>query len=183
MMQIDSHLSNYCSTRYWKICGVNIVYYPPANGKKIGEWRSTLNEWLHKFQDVGLIDGLDKIVIGKNKVNRTATGIWYKDGRIRLENDPTVKRDKMVSNTVKGVLIHELAHHAHLYENDQSYENIKTEYRKKKVIEDVSKYASENMRESVAEIITGIVLGIDYPDWVHEYYVLCGGPMEVYDIG
>jgi len=183
---LDSGLENYHKPRYWEICGVKVQFKPVPGGVGQRKWKRTLDEWLPRYDEVGWLDGLHKIIIGPEAAHskaRRGVGRYDHDGSIYLNNDISLgaKSCRVYQNTRDALLTHEVVHHAHLTIN--GYENSNKSPEKEDMLkETVSWYAGKNVGESIAEIGTGIVHGADFPERVHEYYSDKDGPMGAYDI-
>lgn len=180
---LGSQIDDYNPPEYWKICGVPVVFKPETGGISAKQWKSVLDEWIPRFESVGWLDGMEKILIGKDEPRGTGVGEYTTNGYILLANDI---RKNMLHGTIfeisEGyVFTHEMLHHAHrmndgFSKTDTPVPNVN------KMRRDVSYYAGESQREAIAEIGAGIIHGYSIPNWAHDYYSEHHGPMEVYDI-
>lgn len=181
---IEYGVDDYTAPRHWEINGVDIWFKPEPNGVSASEWKDVLDKWLPKFQEVGWLDGLYRINIGKDIVSGEAVGQYMDSGVIYLENDVSIVGlgSSVVSDTSKHVLTHEIIHHAHRNIHDVVNTH-KIPSNRQKIRNEVSYYAGKCTGETVAEIGTGIVHGEEFDEWVHDEYDKYGGPQEVYEIG
>lgn len=180
---LESGIDEYYAPRRWEIEGIPIIYKPLPNDTRKDEWRTILEKWLPRFDEVGWLDGLNKISIGQDITKNDTVATYYpSSGSISMENDASnmVPNGRTVSDTLEHILLHEMIHHAHMTinGNKQDFGPVDST-----IAVNVSPYASKNGFEAVAETGVGIVIGEEYPEWVHEYYEELDGPQEVYELG
>lgn len=182
-MSVDSLLST-LGLQKLKIRGVGVIIKGGRVGASREEWRDILETWLNVFDSVGWLDDFEQIKIGDDIVGGTAIGRYTLNNSINLEKDVDLldKSHLVVENSPRATLIHEMLHYVHV-ELCGGIEKELPVGERVDVCSEVSYYAIENSLEAVAEIGTGIILGYEFPDKIHDIYEKYGGPMEVYEIG
>lgn len=165
----------------WTICGVTVEYHATQDRQSMRKWKSVLEEWLPKFESANAIHDLKKIKIGENMVYFGVGGCFEKQSEVHLNVDHQIDDDIVVSDSAASVLIHEMVHHIDFRSRNVDYKSI-DKSTESKLKREVSTYAGENLLEAIAEIGTGIIIGEEYPDYIHDFYAENDGPMEVYDL-
>lgn len=164
--------------------GVTVYFKPDPDGVSWNHWEDILNTWFPQFEDIGWLDDFNAIIIGNNVVeNDTNVATYNKGATIDIERDISKEGYQWwctAGESDEYVLLHEFVHHAHMELN--GYEPRVDTDRSEALREAVSTYAGHSVNEAIAEIGAGILLGEEFPEWVHEYYEEHDGPMGVYKL-
>lgn len=140
--------------------------------------------------DSGLLDAASQgIVREDNDAKRGESFGWYAADRVTVKNtvadaplDELASDQVGVAETAGDVLIHELGHANHHDNIGGSYAGSPELQIDRDLIEDeVSKYATVNEKEFVAEVFTGKLKGKEYSQEIEDYYDEAGG-IDVSDI-
>lgn len=180
----------YSPERYDKY-STDIVY--KVSHTSWNTWENTFDEWLPRFEEAGWLDDLNRIEVGNVFIDQSNDGEYEHSSRtIRLGAEISIDRtDEFVGHTHAHVLIHEMLHHVHMKRiwdgtrgptsNEIAAMADRMGWTGNSHTFDiyVSKYASKNFLEAVAETGTGLIIGEEYPDDVIDIYQSLNGPEPI----
>jgi hypothetical protein len=182
----DSKIENYNAPKRVEMNGITIYFKPSDQQHSVPwhEWEQVLEDLIPKFEVAGWLEEFTNINIKDGLVRGDGVGMYSPDCHsIDLENkvDGIWYSSRVLSDSPKHVLVHEMIHHAHL--TLIGFDDRDTDFNESLVKKEVSWYAGEDAYEAVAEIGAGIALGESFPQEVHDIYHDLDGPEEVYDFG
>ncbi len=187
---VDRRVESYTAPKQTKICGVKIAFKPSRQHDSVSwdEWEDTFTTLLPMFKSVGWLKEFNRINVGDGLITNNAVAQYFMSHKsIDLENNVDMGEwsEYVVGDTREHTLVHEIIHHAHMYLNDFGQQDVSLPDADTKVTiqHEVSHYASSSINEAIAEIGSGIALGHEFPEFVHDFYEKYDGPQGVYEIG
>lgn len=183
---LSSRFDDYNSPEYWTIEGVEVMFKESYGAMEEDDWKYLLDKSLPVYGRHGWLEGFEKIVIGDNVIggdNEDAVA-QYVGGAIYINSNRYLpeQTDEVVGSKWPVILTHEFIHHAHLMIEDFPVHRHTLSSETANMLEaEVSEYATESVKEAIAEIGAGTMHGKEYSDEVYNFYEEHNGPTEVYD--
>jgi len=162
---------------------------------KIGwpKWSTILKQTIPIFEEHGWTDNLQEIRVGNKFLNGSACGEYNGNkATITLTDMHSFDGDNLVETSKKHVFIHEMVHHRHISSifgpdtatlSRQQIKDELNEYEDRAMgndfLTEVSRRASRNAIEAVAETGAALMQGYEYSDDIRRKYEILGGPEPI----